>query len=180
MARLALVDALQHVHRLLHHLVLVRGGHVLAVVDRHGVQAAGDGQRRRAGVEGRELRRVQRGGGDDEAQLGALRQQLLAEPEQDVGVDAAVVRLVQHDHRVAAELGIGDELLHEATVRDVLDLSSGRRLVIEATRNEMKMVAPDRVAHLLSERTVHFLGNATSEVNRGHAARLANCDGSLL
>ena len=131
MTHLALVDALQHVHRLLHHLVLVGGERVLAVVNGDGVQATRNRHRGRAGVERVELLRVERGGGDDEAEVGTLLNQLLAQTEQDVRVNAAVVGFVQHDNTVLAEERVCDELLHETAVRDVLDLRPGGGFVVE-------------------------------------------------
>ena len=50
------------------------------------------------------------GRGADELEVLPALQEALEEAEEDVGVDRALVRLVEHDHRVARELGVHEAL----------------------------------------------------------------------
>ena len=80
----------------------VHGGRhrLLAVVDGNGEETAGDFHADRVGVEGCKGARVESSGGDDELQFRTLGKKLLAEAEENIGVDAAVVGFVEHDHIV--------------------------------------------------------------------------------
>jgi len=81
---------------------------------------------------------VQRGGRDDELEVGPALHDALEQAEEDVGVDGALVRLVQHDHAVGAEPVVQQRLAQEHAVRHVLDHRLGPGAVLEA----------DGVAHL--------------------------------
>ena len=50
------------------------------------------------------------GGRNDELEILPLLDGLLAEAEQDVGVDGALMRLVEHDARVPAKHRVGEDL----------------------------------------------------------------------
>ncbi len=74
---------------------------------------------------------------DDHAQLWSAWQQLLQEPEKEVDVEAALVRLVDDDrvvhaqHRIALDLGEQDAVRHELHVRGLLDLVVEANLVAD-------------------------------------------------
>ena len=84
---------------------------------------------------------VEGGGGDEQTQGGTLREQTLAETEEDVGIDAPLMGLVEHDNAVSGESGVADELFDQTAVGDVADFGGGVREVVES----------DCVAHLLAE-----------------------------
>lgn len=95
--RLALVKLLEDADGLVDGFIH-RGRHrFLAVVDGDGEEAAGDFHAHCVGIECLEGTRVEGGGGDDELQLRTFGKQLLAETEENVGVDTAVVGFVEHD-----------------------------------------------------------------------------------
>lgn len=58
----------------------------------------------------RELDGVQGGRGDDQLELRPLGHRLLEQAEEDVGVDGALVRLVQHDDAVVFQVQVHEAL----------------------------------------------------------------------
>jgi hypothetical protein len=125
----------------------------------------------RAAVEvDREAFRVDGGRGDDDLEVGALLEHALQKPEDEVDVEAALVRLVHHDHAVGGEVVVGLDLLEERAVGHDLDPGGGVGAVEEA-----HLVA-DRVRHLLAE----LPGDVLGDRDRGDAARLGDADDALL
>ena len=170
MARLAAVDLLEGAQGAVDGLVLRLREVGFAVENRDGEHAAGNAQRDGVRVELLEVRHVQRRRGDQQTQLGALRQKSLTETEEDVRIDASLVRLVEHDYVVAREFRVADELLHQAAVRDVADFRGLLGKVVES----------DGVPDLLPQLHVQLFRDATSQVDGCHAARLTHCHGSIL
>ncbi len=89
------------------------------------VQAAGDLDHRRRPVGSTEMAReaigVDGGRGDDDLQIGTLRQQLLQVAEQEVDIEAALVRFVDDDRVVLPEQRIGLRLGQQYAVGHQLD-----------------------------------------------------------
>ena len=84
---------------------------------------------------------VECGGGNEQTEVGTLREQTLAEAEEDVGIDASLVGLVEHDNAIMGESWVADELFDEAAVGDVADFCGGVGKVVES----------DCIAHFFSE-----------------------------
>lgn len=92
-----------------------------------------DGRRGRLRVEEVDERLGLDGGRrDDDAELGADAADLFEDAEEEVGVAAALVRLVDHDDRVAREERVEEDLAEEHAVGEVDDLGVGRRERLEA------------------------------------------------
>ena len=112
--------------------VLVVARRAIEHVDR--VRATRDLDHRRAAEERRKPLGLERRRADDDAEVRAARQQPLEEAEQEIDVEAALVRLVDDDRvvraqqRIALDLGEQDPVGHELHVRCALDLSSKRTL----------------------------------------------------
>jgi hypothetical protein len=70
---------------------------------------------------------VDRGRRDDDLEVRALRQQLLEIAQQEIDVEAALVRLVDDDRVVGAERAIGDGLGEQDAVGHQLDRAALRR-----------------------------------------------------
>ncbi len=104
--------------------------------------------------------------GDDDTELGPLFEDALEKPEDEVDVEAAFVRLVHHDDRVAAEHGVGLELLKQDAVGHDLDARVERCVVLEA-----HLVA-DRLAVGLAE----LLGDVLADRHRRDAPWLGHPD----
>ncbi|MCY1520998.1 hypothetical protein D9M68_557940 [compost metagenome] len=99
-------------------------------------------------------------------QVGSARQQLAQVAEQEVDVQAALVRLVDDDGVVAAQERIALRLGQQDAVRHQLDGRIGAGAVVE----------PHLVAHHLAHRRVQFLGDALGHRGRRQAARLGVAD----
>ena len=110
--------------------------------------------------------RIQRGGSDDEFEVGAARQQLLEIAQQKIDVERTLVRLVDDqrvvmfEQRVAVYLGQQDAVCHQ------LDAGIRRDLVVEAH------LETDRTAEL----GLQFERDACRHGARRHPARLGVAD----
>ncbi len=109
---------------------------------------------------------VERGRGDDELEVGAPGQQRAQVAEQEVDVEAALVRLVDDDRVVGGEQRIGLRLGEQDAVGHQLDVAGRAQLVGEA----------DLVAHCLAERAVQLLRDAGGGGARRQPARLRVAD----
>ena len=129
-----------------------------------------DGRRRAVGAG--EVRRepggVDRGRGDDHPQVGAPGQQLLEVAEQEVDVEAALVRLVHDDRVVAAQVPVTADLGEQHAVGHDLEPRLPRRLPGEA----------DLVADDLAQRRLHLLGHALRDRPGREPAGLGVGDGA--
>ena len=105
---------------------------------------------------------VDRGGRDDELQVGAAGEQLAQVAEQEVDRQRPLVRLVDDDGVVAPQLAVVVDLLQEQTVGHELDLRLCRALVVE----------PHGVADLGTERDVALLGDPLGDRPGRDAPRL--------
>ena len=132
------------------------------VVDRDGVEPTGHREQRRAAEKVLELGGVQRRRHDHKLEVGPPRAHALEQPEQEVGADGALVRLVDDDGGIAAECRVRHRLAQQHTVRHVLEKRVLRRAVLK----------PDRVAYLRAERDVHLLGDAPRDRHGGDATWL--------
>ena len=63
-----------------------------------------------------ELGGVERGRGDEQLEVGAEARDILEQAEEDVGVQRALVRLVEHHRRVAREVRLAQELTEQHAV----------------------------------------------------------------
>ncbi len=107
------------------------------------------------GVDGR--------GGDHDLEIGPARQQLRQIPEQEVDVQGPLVRLVDDDRVVGAQLTVGLDLGEQDAVRHQLDEGGLRiHLVGEA----------DLPADGLAERCTQFLGDPLGDGTGGDPAGL--------
>ena len=133
-----------------------------AIADLDGIGASADLDDRCVAEVCAEPLRVDRRGRDDEFQIGTLRQQPGEIADQEVDVQAALVRLVQDErvvaaqHPVALDLGEQDAVGHQLDERAVADLVG----------------EPHRVADDITERRVQLVGDALRDRARGEPARL--------
>ena len=109
---------------------------------------------------------VDRRRGDEQFEVGPLGQQLLKVAEQEIDVQAALVRLVDDQSVVLAEPRIALRLGKQDAVGHQLDVGLRRRPVGEA----------DLVADVAAEFAFQFLRDARSRRARGDAARLRVAD----
>ncbi len=162
-------DALGLVDRLFPDLVVVddRGGDQGAVADLHRERPAGhlDDRRRLAGRVGEvlgEALRLDRRRGDDQLEVGPPGQQVPQVAEDEVDVEAALVRLVDDQRVVAPQHPVGLDLGQQDAVGHHLDQRVVAGLVGE----------PDLVADRGAERPVQLLGDALGDRARGDPAGL--------
>ena len=73
---------------------------------------------------GAKLFGVQRGGRDDDLQVGAEEGNVLDQAKQNVGVQGPLVRLVDHHARVRRQVGLVQKLAQQHSVRHVLRVVS--------------------------------------------------------
>ena len=133
-----------------------------AVADLDRVRAAGHLDDRRVAEVGGEALRLDGGRGDDHLQVGPARQQLAQVAEQEVDVEAALVRLVEDQRVVAQQPAVALDLGQQDAVGHQLHQRAVAGLVGEA----------DGVADRVAERRVQLVGDALRDGARGQAARL--------
>jgi len=124
---------------------------------------------RRAGLASKVIGKavgVDGGRGDDDLQVGPLRQQLLQVTEQEVDVQAAFVGLVDDEGVVSAQQRVALGLGEQDAVGHQLDAGAGLQPVLEA----------HLVAHHLAQRALQFVGNALGHAASGDAPRLRVAD----
>ena len=110
--------------------------------------------------------RVDGGGGDDQLQVRPARQDLLQVAQQEVDVQAALVRLVDDQRVVGFQQRVGLRLGQQDAVGHQLDRGIFRQPVVEA----------HLVAHHLAQRRAQFLGDAFGHAGGGDTARLRVAD----
>src|SRR5437867_2414615 len=81
---------------------------------------------------------IERCRGDDDAQIGTLRQKLLQVPEQEVDVEAALVRLVDDEGVVRGKPAIGLRFREQDTVGHQLDV----RVVVKGAKRLTNLPSP--------------------------------------
>ena len=118
----------------------------------------------------RETFRVERGRRDDHLEIGPLLAKLLQVPQQEVDVEAALVRFVDDDRVVGQELAIALRLGQQDAIGHQLDVGVWLRMVGEAH------LVPDGLAHRLRQ----LLGDARRDRARGDPARLRVADQAAL
>ena len=111
----------------------------------------------------REGCRVDGGRSDDDLQVGALSQEVLEVPQQEVDVQRTLMSLVDDDGLVFGQRRITLHLGQQHTVGHQLDDRIAARPVVEA----------DLATHLAAPGHVQFFGDASRDGQRGHAARLS-------
>jgi len=120
-----------------------------------------------AGAEmGGEALCVQRRRSDDQLEIGPLRQELLQIAEQEIDVEAALVRLVDDDRVVGGERPVALRLGEQDAVGHQLDVGVGTGMVGEAD------LVPDHGAQLGAE----LEGDARGDAAGGNAPRLRMAD----
>jgi hypothetical protein len=135
---------------------------VRAVADLHRVRAAGDLDDGSAAEVAAEALGIDRRRRDHELEVGAAREQAGQEAQEEVDVEAALVRLVDDDRVVAAQEPVAPDVGEEQAVGQHADEGVLRRAVVEA----------HGVAHDGPERDAELLGDALGDRARGHASRL--------
>ena len=133
------------------------------------IQAAGHLDHRRVVEERREALRVDRGRGDDHLQVGAPAHQPAQEAEQEVDVQAALVRLVDDQRVIGTQVSVMLELGEQDTVGHQLHMAVARELVREA-----HLVADHR-----AQWRVQFLRDTRGHAARRESARLGVADQAL-
>ena len=109
---------------------------------------------------------VDGGRGDDQLQIGPSRQDLFDVAQQEVDVQAALVRLVDDQRVVGVEQRVGLRLGQQNAVGHQLDAGARRQAVAKA----------HLVTHHLAQRRAQFFGNALGDTGGGDAARLGVTD----
>ena len=166
------VDTGQLVHgvqdRLLHRFVALAALLLFdrPVADLHRVGAAGDVDDRGVGEVPREALRVDRGRGDDQPELRAPGQDALQVTEQEVDVEAALVRLVDDQGVVLVEQTVALNLRQQYAVGHQLDAGLGPDVVVE----------PHLVADHRPGLALQLLGDARGQAAGGDAPRLGVTD----
>ena len=133
-----------------------------AVAHLHRVEAPGHLDHRRVAEVLGEALRIDGRRGDDELELGPLGQQPLHVAEQEVDVEAALVRLVDDDRVVGVEKAVGLRLRQQDAVGHHAHEVVFAHAVAEAHAE----------ADVLSERAAQLLGDARGHRAGGDAARL--------
>ncbi|MCW0460030.1 hypothetical protein NB717_001098 [Xanthomonas sacchari] len=113
-----------------------------------------------------EARGVDRRRGHDDLQVQALAQQLLQVAEQEIDVEAALVRLVDDDRVVAGQPAVAGDLGQQDAVGHELDPGLLADAVVEAHLE----------AHRLAHRRAQLLGHAAGHRARGDAPWLGAAD----
>ena len=114
----------------------------------------------------RERLRVDRGGGDDQLEILAAREQAFQIAEQEIDVQAALVGFVDDDRVVFGEVAVALRFGEQDAVGHQLDVSLRAGAIVEA----------DLAADLAAPVDVQLLGDAARDGKRGHAARLRAAD----
>ena len=105
---------------------------------------------------------------DDHLEVGTARQQLTQIAEQEVDVEAALVRLVEDEGVVAQQAAVALDLGEQDAVGHQLDQRAVADLVGE----------PDCVADGFAQRGAQFIGDALSDRSCGQPSGLGVPDGS--
>jgi hypothetical protein len=116
-----------------------------------------------------EALRVDRGRGDDDLQVRPLGQQLLEVAEQEIDVEAALVRLVDDDRVVLGEGPVPVDLVQQDAVGHQLDACLGGHPVRE----------PHLVAHQAADLGAELLGDALGDGAGGDAPGLGVADAGV-
>lgn len=155
-------DGVLHLHLALVFVTLLQR----PVAHFHREGAAGDFDHRRAVEVAGEAVGVDGGGGDDDFQVRPARQQLLQVAQQEIDVQAALVRLVDDDGVVGFQITVGLRLRQHDAVRHQLDHRLFRQFICEAH------LEADVLAQLRSQ----LLRDARRHRARGQPARLGVAD----
>ena len=131
-----------------------------------GEESTGDGDNGRAVEEVGEAFGVERGGGDDDAEVGAARQGALEQTEQEVDVERTLVGLVDDKGGVTAEERVIARLGQQDAVGHQLKACLGRGLALEAVL----------VTHGRTQGRTDFLGQTTSHGDGRQTPRLGDAD----
>ena len=132
----------------------------------HRIAAAFDIHHRRVVEVRGEARGIDRRRGDDDLQVLAAFEQLLQIAEQEIDVEAALVRLVDDERVVGRQPAVGLDLGEQDAVGHELDRGLFADVVVEAH------LETDRAA----QRHLQFFGDAPRDRARGDAARLRAAD----
>jgi len=112
---------------------------------------------------------VDRGRRDDHLELGAFGQDPFEQPEDEIDVQAPLVRLIHHDQAVTGKGVVCLDLLQQNPVGHDLDAGSGIGQVIEAH------LESDRVGNARATLTGNELGNGDG----GYSSRLGDADDTV-
>ena len=141
----------------------------LRVVQLDAEHAAGDVDEGGLGEVLLELLLLEGGGHDNDAEVGALGDEVLDGTNEDIRVDGALVGLIEYNDRVLREEGVGHSLTEEHTVGHVLN---ARLLAAD-------ILETNSVTDLVSEGNVHLLGDTLRHGHGGNTTGLRAGDGAL-
>ena len=139
-----------------------------AVADFHRIGAPADVQLRRATEVGGEFLRVDGCRGDDDFEVGAARGEAVQVAEEEVDVEAALVRLIDDDDFVLREVRVGEGFGEQHAVGHQFDDGGVAGFFVKT----------HLVADGITERRIELLGDARGDAARGDAARLGVGDGA--
>ena len=139
-----------------------------AVADFHRIGAPADVQHRRATEMGGEFLRVDGCRGDDNFEVGPARGETVQVAEEEVDVEAALVRLIDDDDFVFREVRVGKGFGEQHAVGHQFDDGGVAGFFVKAYL----------VADGVAERGIELFGNARGDTARGDAARLRMGDGA--
>ena len=139
-----------------------------AVADFHRIGAPADVQHRRATEVGGEFLRVDGCRGDDDFEVGAARSETVQVAEEEVDVEAALVRLIDDDDFVLREVRVGKGFGEQHAVGHQFDDGGVAGFFVKT----------HLVANGITERRIELLGDARGDAARGDAARLGVGDGT--
>ena len=149
----------------------VRGVFVFArraVADFHRIRPPADVQHRGAAEVGGEFFRVDGRRGDDDFEVGTARCEAVQVAEEEVDIEAALVRLIDDDDFVLREEGVAEGFGEEQAVGHQLDDGAVAGFFVKT----------HLVANGITERRIELLGDARGDAARGDAARLRMGDGA--
>ena len=138
------------------------------VADFHRIGAPADVQHRRATEMGGEFFRVDGRRGDDDFEVGSARGEAVQVAEEEVDIEAALVRLIDDDDFVLREKGVGKGFGKQQAVGHQLNHGAVAGFLVKAH------LITDGVA----QRGFQLFGDARGDTTRGDAARLGVGDGA--
>ena len=138
------------------------------VADFHRIGAPTDVQYRRAAEVRGEFFRVDGCRGDDDFEVGTARGEAVQVAEEEVDIEAALVRLIDNDDFVLREVRVGKGFGEQHAVGHQLDDGGVAGFFVKT----------HLVANGITERRIELLGDARGDAARGDAARLRMGDGA--
>ncbi|GIX62582.1 uncharacterized protein BcabD6B2_20170 [Babesia caballi] len=143
----------------------------LGVVYLDGVPPARNPEDRRMVEVQRKLFCLQRGGSNDQPKVLSVPAQVLRQPEDDIRVHRALVRLVNHQNRVAGQVRLCHHFPEQHAIRHVLQHGVAARAILEP--NSVPDLLPELASDLLGHPRGHRHGRHPSGLRAPDFAGLA-------